>query len=78
MALQARDMPMMYSKEAIVAAAREKGHTEEEIERILAKVDDLKRHGLVKTSGQGTNVGLTVAGRKKLVDRRAQGKILSR
>jgi len=64
---------MMYSREEIAAAARRKGHTEEEIRRILAGVGRLKQHGLVKTNGVGTNVGLTAAGRSKLAELRANG-----
>lgn len=64
---------MMYSKEEIAAAARKKGHSEEEINRILAGVDRLKQAGLVRTAGRGASVGLTNAGRRKLAELRSTG-----
>lgn len=66
---------MMYSREEIIAAARKRGHSEEEIQRILAGVDRLKQHGLVKTNGGGANVGLTAAGRNKVAELRATGQL---
>ena len=68
-------MTFMYTKEKIVAAARQKGHTEEEIQIILSKIEDLKQRGLVKTSGRGANVGLTRAGQRKVAELKALGKI---
>jgi len=68
----------MYSRDQIATAARAKGHTEEEIQRILAQIGRLKTAGLVKTSGGGANVGITRKGSKALADLRAQGKISPR
>ena len=69
---------MMYDREDIAAAARKRGHSEEEIQRILANVDRLKQAGLVKTSARGASVGLTNAGRRKLAELRAAGQIPQR
>jgi hypothetical protein len=68
----------MYSREEIIAAARARGHGEEEIQRIIAGIDRLKQHGLVKTSGRGASVGLTREGARKVAELRAQGKIPTR
>lgn len=66
----------MFSIEDIKAAARLKGHTEEEVQRIVAQIADLKRAGLVKTSGG--DVGLTVKGSRTVANLKAQGKFHSR
>ena len=66
----------MHSIEAIKDAARRKGHTEEEVQRIIAKIADLKRAGLIKTSGNA--VALTVKGSRTVADLKTQGKIPSR
>ena len=68
-------MGFMYSVDEIRAAARKRGHTEEEIEAIVAKVQLLKTHGLVKTSARGASVGLTRAGARKVAELKALGKI---
>jgi hypothetical protein len=79
MALQAKEHKlMMYSKEELATAARAKGHTEEQVQRIIGAVAKLKQAGLVKTSSRAYFVGLTVEGRRMLADLRAQGKIPSK
>jgi molybdenum-dependent DNA-binding transcriptional regulator ModE len=71
-------MSNMYSRESIAAAARQRGHSEEEITRILANIDRLKQRGLVKTSARGSAVGLTRAGARKVAELKAAGVIVPR
>lgn len=71
-------MSFMYSLEDIADAARKRGHSEEEIQRILANIETLKSHGLVKTSGRGASVGLTRAGARKVAELKATGAISRR
>ena len=71
-------MGHMYSREEIADAARRRGHSEEEIQRILAGIDLLKRNGLVKTNGGGANVGLTRAGARRVAQLRATGQLAAR
>lgn len=71
-------MGHMYGREEIIRAARERGHGEEEIQRILAGIDLLKQHGLVRTTGRGANVGLTRAGARRVAELRATGQLAAR
>ena len=63
-------MPGMYKQEDIIAAALQRGHTEDETRRIMAK---LQQQGLVKTQGGGAFVGLTSKGRRSVADMRSAG-----
>ena len=71
-------MSQMYSKEQIIEAARRRGHSEEEIQRIVAGIDRLKANGLVKTNQRGANVGLTAEGRRRVAELKSQGVIKPR
>lgn len=65
----------MYSIDEIVAAARKRGHTEEEVQRIIAQISDLKRAGFLKANSAG--VALTAKGTRTVATLKAQGKIPS-
>lgn len=56
---------MTYTREQIAEAARKRGHTEEEVQRMLAQIDKLSDKGLLKKSADGS-VAMTNAGRKTL------------
>lgn len=68
-------MSFMYNLEDIADAARQRGHSEEEVQRILANIETLRRHGLVKTSDRGASVGLTRAGARRVAELKATGAI---
>lgn len=68
-------MSSMHSREEIRAAVRARGHTEEEIQRIVAGIEKLRANGLVRTSQRGASVGLTAEGRRKVAELKSQGVI---
>jgi hypothetical protein len=68
-------MSNMYSTDEIAEAARRRGHTEEEIARVIEGIARLRQHGLLKTARGGTSVGLTRAGRIKVAELRATGQL---
>jgi len=67
---------MQYSREQILAAARARGMSIAQIEVLERQIAALKQHGLVSTAGGG--VGLTAAGRRKVAELKAAGKIPTR